>query len=76
MMRFQSKSAASNDNEGLKNAQSEHLRRHYKDQNKELEWTIQKADVHTQLSGKGVLHIEDNPGDCIMMHEEKNYGKN
>ena len=42
----------------MRNAQLENLRKHYEEQKKVLEETIQKADIHTQPLVKGVLHVE------------------
>jgi hypothetical protein len=42
----------------MKTAQLENLRRNYEKQKRALEDTIQKADIHTQLLVKGVLHVE------------------
>lgn len=42
----------------MKTAQLENLRKHYEDQKRVLEETIQKADIHTQPLVKGVLHVE------------------
>ena len=42
----------------MRNAQLENLRKHYEEQKKILEDTVQKADIHTQPLVKGVLHIE------------------
>lgn len=42
----------------MRTAQLENLRKHYDEQKRVLEQTIQKADIHTQPLVKGVLHIE------------------
>lgn len=42
----------------MRNAQLANLRKHYEEQKKTLEDTIRKADIHTQLLVKGVLHVE------------------
>lgn len=42
----------------MRNAQLENLRKNYAEQKMTLEETIQKADIHTQLLVKGVIHVE------------------
>lgn len=42
----------------MRTSQLENLLKRYEEQKKVLEDTIQKADIHTQLLVKGVLHIE------------------
>lgn len=42
----------------MRNAQLDNLRKHYEEQKKTLEDTVRKADIHTQLLVKGVLHVE------------------
>ena len=42
----------------MRNSQLNNLRKHYEEQKKVLEDTVQKADIHTQALIKGVLHIE------------------
>ena len=42
----------------MRTAQLENLRKSYEAQKKDLEETVQKADIHTQPLIKGVLHVE------------------
>ena len=42
----------------MRTAQLENLRKSYEAQKKDLEETVQKADIHTQPLVKGVLHVE------------------
>ena len=42
----------------MRYAQLENVRKHYEEEQKVLEETIQKADIHTQPLVKGVLHVE------------------
>ena len=42
----------------MRTAQLENLRKHFEEQRKHFEEIIKKADIHTQLLVKGVLHVE------------------
>uniref|UniRef100_I5AWT9 DNA/RNA helicase, superfamily II, SNF2 family n=1 Tax=Eubacterium cellulosolvens (strain ATCC 43171 / JCM 9499 / 6) TaxID=633697 RepID=I5AWT9_EUBC6 len=42
----------------MRNAQLEKLRRHYEEQKEIWENTVNKADIHTKLLVKGLLHVE------------------